>query len=452
MMNFLLVSANACGLRSDHKIHNIMCHTKWDILCLQETWWEGEHIKKIENMKLGSLHVALGTSRSCGVAILTKCGPLGYPTLVHADNQGRFIVVEYDGPLKFRLINIYAPNVELDRRDFFLHVFSFVTDRTLLIGDFNTYLSKLDVSVNNVFRTDVSRNCLLDLMTGNNMVEIWRTLNLSRPVFSSAQVVQNELKQSRIDLCLTSASLVQNLDRPLYTWSSQSDHALLSVELVLGGSRRTGGLWVLNNSLLKDDCYVSRATPSTWGFREAENSYKVLGVLLGKVAEVCNRKTWENILNKIESQLNVWRLRNLTLKGKVLVINALCISKLVHALTVTDLPGDILSKLKAIFSRFMWKREKGLVSDATLIGDHGAGGLGLIDIDTKKKSLRLKIIKKCLDLSFTAPWKDFVIPTLRGLGNYGDFNLCQMLPRSLFPAQDPFEREVLEAWWSLRPW
>ncbi|XP_061621185.1 uncharacterized protein LOC133473527 [Phyllopteryx taeniolatus] len=197
---------------------------------------------------------------------------------------------------------------------------------------------------------------------------------------------------------------------------------------------------------------ASQATPSTWGFHEAGNSYKVLGVLLGKLAEVCNRKTWENILNKIESQLNVWRLRNLTLKGKVLVINALCISKLVHALTVTDLPGDILSKLKAIFSHFLWKREKGLVSHATLIGDHGAGGLGLIDIYTKKKSLRLKIIKKYLDSSFTAPWKDFVIPTLRGLGHFGDYNLCQMLPRSLFSALDPFEREVLEGWWSLRPW
>lgn len=55
---------------------------------------------------------------------------------------------------------------------------------------------------------------------------------------------------------------------------------------------------------------------------------------------------WEGVLKGIERRLRFWKLRNLTLKGKVLVINALMLSKIWYVLSVTSLPHEYFKRIK----------------------------------------------------------------------------------------------------------
>ncbi len=55
---------------------------------------------------------------------------------------------------------------------------------------------------------------------------------------------------------------------------------------------------------------------------------------------------WEEALRGIERRLNFWKLRTLTLKGKVLVLNVLIISKLWYILYVSSMLLWVQKRLK----------------------------------------------------------------------------------------------------------
>uniref|UniRef100_A0A3B4A573 Uncharacterized protein n=1 Tax=Periophthalmus magnuspinnatus TaxID=409849 RepID=A0A3B4A573_9GOBI len=88
--------------------------------------------------------------------------------LIHLDPEGNFTVLDFEEALHFHLINVHAPNDELER---------------------NTFFVKTDiVSCNNVFRNDVS-STLKESVSSLNMTEVWHILNTQTRAFSRRQVV-----------------------------------------------------------------------------------------------------------------------------------------------------------------------------------------------------------------------------------------------------------------------
>ena len=65
---------------------------------------------------------------------------------------------------------------------------------------------------------------------------------------------------------------------------------------------------------------------------------KVLGIYIGNSQIQCEEITWNEKLNKIENILNLWVKRNLTIFGKTVAINKLCISKLVYNFLLLLIP------------------------------------------------------------------------------------------------------------------
>ena len=73
---------------------------------------------------------------------------------------------------------------------------------------------------------------------------------------------------------------------------------------------------------------------------------KILGTYVGKDGRKARDLTWEEHLRKLESTLNFWRLRNLKLGGKVIIINSLIVSRLYYTLAVLDLPLWVVKRLE----------------------------------------------------------------------------------------------------------
>lgn len=266
VMALSLLSLNSGGLRSPTRMHSAFQTLSWDVLCLQETHWSPRHVRAVEGMGVGTVYCALGTARSCGVAVLVKQGVVGASTLRYSDPAGRFLVVDFAGSLKFRLINVYAPNEVSERVSFFESLFAFVNEDTVLMGDFNVCLSSLDVSVNNSYSNDMSRSVLFDKLNIYNMVEIWRLLNTTGRCFSRKQVVNGVLKQSRIDLCFVTQSFVKLVSNVVYDPLWLSDHCPLRIGVGCSAARRNGGLWILNNSILDDELFVKKVNNLFDGF------------------------------------------------------------------------------------------------------------------------------------------------------------------------------------------
>lgn len=251
-----VASLNGNSLRNMSKFEQVLVSVKADMLCFQETNWTDSKMQEIKSKWSDLIFCSHGGDKTCGVAILIKNDVVQNVKEIYADNDGRLIVIEFEVQnVVFRLINVYASNIESERREMFHKLKTLCSENCILIGDFNVRCSRMDASSCAKFRYDSSRNALWKLMNEENLVDIWRAENPNRRVFSRRQVVLKELKQSRIDLCLAKQELVQNVKKVSYTFTAYSDHAVMSFQMGFGVERRGGGVWCLNASLLKEEGY-----------------------------------------------------------------------------------------------------------------------------------------------------------------------------------------------------
>lgn len=153
----------------------------------------------------------------------------------------------------------------------------------------------------------------------------------------------------------------------------------------------------------------------------------------------------------MKKRLGFWKLRNLHIKGRVLVLNALLLSKVWYVLSVTELPAWAEKEIRGMVTRFLWEGKPAKISYDTLIGQVHLGGLRLVDPELKKKSLRVKMVIKCMDESNTNVWKPLMAHYLQKCGglNVGQEVLLMKLKPRMITGMPGFYREVLEAWGSI---
>ena len=193
-----------------------------------------------------------------GVAILVKRGLVVNVNKCDDDGEGRIIGITFEHMgRKVKLLNVYAPNEEKERRSFFQKLGSMCVDECIVVGDFNVWCGRLDVSVNMQYRNDSSRAVLKELMKERKMFDVWRERNPEGRVFSRTQMVAGTLKQSRIDLILSTRGLVDRIGTIQYNTTALSDHKVLKFSIVSTIQRR-GGRSVVNSELLKDEKYKKR--------------------------------------------------------------------------------------------------------------------------------------------------------------------------------------------------
>ena len=101
-------------------------------------------------------------------------------------------------------------------------------------------------------------------------------------------------------------------------------------------------------------------------------------------------------IQKLQTNLDMWRSRDLTLFGKVLIIKALGISSLVYSASNVQVPGEITDNVKGRLFRFLWKNKKDRIKRVGLYQDYDKGGLRMVDFETFVKSLRLAWIPRLL--------------------------------------------------------
>ena len=51
----------------------------------------------------------------------------------------------------FRIINIYAPNTEIERKDLFLELGKWCEGNCIVVGDFNVKMDRLDMTRGAIF-------------------------------------------------------------------------------------------------------------------------------------------------------------------------------------------------------------------------------------------------------------------------------------------------------------
>uniref|UniRef100_A0A3P9LKD8 Reverse transcriptase domain-containing protein n=1 Tax=Oryzias latipes TaxID=8090 RepID=A0A3P9LKD8_ORYLA len=133
------------------------------------------------------------------------------------------------------------------------------------------------------------------------------------------------------------------------------------------------------------------AAVNRWGFREATDGVKVLGVWLARTPRDTIHNNWTAMVKKLAQVLALWKMRRLTLRGKVTVLNSLIFSKINYVLSILPLPVHFQTRINEVLSLFLWGSRANQISKLTLSRTVQGGGLGLIS-----KQLCLSKISWCV--------------------------------------------------------
>ena len=138
-----------------------------------------------------------------------------------------------------------------------------------------------------------------------------------------------------------------------------------------------------------------------------EDVIKILGIYFSYNKKLEQEKNFLNHIVKIQNILKLWKLRNLTIEGRIVVFKSLAISKLIHLALVTEIPTSTINLLTKIQMEFIWKGKNLKIKNSTLCNDYEYGRLRNIDIFIKVVSLQCFWIKRLFNNNFHQ-WK--VVP------------------------------------------
>ena len=144
-----------------------------------------------------------------------------------------------------------------------------------------------------------------------------------------------------------------------------------------------------------------------------KDAIKILGIYLSYNRNLMNQKNDCKAISSIHGVLKLWRMRNLSIEGKVVVFKTLAISKLVYLVLLTVIPNHITDKAK-IKKSFIWHNSSSKIKHEKLRVEFRARGLKSVDICFKFVCLQCSWVKKLCDNFF----HEFKIIPLHLLNKY----------------------------------
>ena len=102
-------------------------------------------------------------------------------------------------------------------------------------------------------------------------------------------------------------------------------------------------------------------------------------------------------IKKLEHKIKLWRSRNLTFEGKILIIKTFGLSQLIYNLQVQGINDSSIKQIERIIFGFIWlsnrsDKEKGIdrIKRSILKNETAEGGLNVTDVECLNRALKLR--------------------------------------------------------------
>ena len=115
---------------------------------------------------------------------------------------------------------------------------------------------------------------------------------------------------------------------------------------------------------------------------------RILGVHVSYNEKENNELNFHLKLRKMQTNLDIWRARNLTLFGKVMIIKSLGLSQLVYSASTLNVPEEIKSVLKTKLFSYLWNNKKDKIKREGLYQDINKGGLHMVDTENNVQGFK----------------------------------------------------------------
>ena len=119
-----------------------------------------------------------------------------------------------------------------------------------------------------------------------------------------------------------------------------------------------------------------------------DETVKILGVHFSYNKNLEQDKNFSDHIIKVENILKLWRMRQLTLEGRITVFKSLAISKVIHLLMITKLHNNTIDIMYKIQKNFIWQGKKAKIKHSTLCNGYENGDLKNVDLRNKITSIQ----------------------------------------------------------------
>ena len=106
----------------------------------------------------------------------------------------------------------------------------------------------------------------------------------------------------------------------------------------------------------------------------------------------------------MQNVLDLWRIRNITVEGKIIIFKTLALSKTVYLTLITSFSKQLIEEIQRIQKAFIWNNWTSKMNHETLYNPFQEGGLKNFDINSKIASLQCSWVKRLYDDKFQE-WK-----------------------------------------------
>ena len=137
-------------------------------------------------------------------------------------------------------------------------------------------------------------------------------------------------------------------------------------------------------------------TDTPLGLKWKKDYVKFLGVYVGNMTNHTERLALSNlnfqdISDKITKKLCFWNGSGISIKGKIRVVNTFVLSKIFYRLECVDITKEMQESIEKQIRMFLWgERRIGRIEYSVLSLNDKAGGLKLLDIGAKVRTMRIK--------------------------------------------------------------
>ena len=211
-------------------------------------------------------------------------------------------------------------------------------------------------------------------------------------------------------------------------------------------STKTKAMWIGSNKKCK-----RRPVDLRWKLYPC-NNVKALGVNFSSTTPLNEvHQNWDSKVDKINNIIKVWKMRNLTMVGKILITKSLLSSQLTYISSVLTLPEHVIKDINKTLFQFVWGGSE-KVKRKTIINSYECGGLKMLHLPSFLDSLKWSWIKRITNKN-TANWKNIPLFEIQKKKLGLDILKCNCIIKSISEIYknelnnvSTFYREVIELW------
>jgi exonuclease III len=115
----------------------------------------------------------------------------------------------------------------------------------------------------------------------------------------------------------------------------------------------------------------------------------LLGITISTNTEEIIKENFLDKLQGIELLTRIWSRRNLSIKGKLTIINSILIPKLIYPSTILEVPEEVIKTMSEIIKKFFWNWKRPKVRLELLIRKVEKGGIKYPCLECKLKSWKM---------------------------------------------------------------